>query len=134
MTQHQIRETALILMYEMEISGDTADEVSETTEEAFELKKDANALRLVQNVIEHKDELDEIISGYSKTRAVGRIAKLNLVIMRIAIYEMKYCPETDDKIAINEAIELSKAYCEKKDSSFINGVLNAYYEEHGDKK
>ena len=133
LNKHQIREMALILMYEAETSGSTLEEVAETSEEAFELKREKNAEKLALAVIEHKEELDSIISGYSKTRSISRIAKINLIIMRIAIYEMKYVAEIDDKVAINEAIELAKAYSEKKDSSFINGVLNAYYEEFGEK-
>ena len=47
--------------------------------------------------------------------------------MRIALYEMKYCPSVPDKVAINEAIEFAKEYADKTDVRFINGVLNSYY-------
>ena len=52
-----------------------------------------------------------------------------MVIMKIAIYEMKYCERVPNAAAINEAVELAKKYAMKQDSSFINGVLNAYLGE-----
>ncbi len=67
-----------------------------------------------------------IISGYSKSRSISRISKLNLAILRIALYEAVYDENTPVNAAISEAINLSMVYAYKEDTSFINGVLGAF--------
>ena len=133
MTRHEIREAALILMYQMLLTGDKAEELAEATTEAFEMPVNKSVMKLVENVTAHVEELDAVIGRYSPARAVERIARINLVILRIALYEMKYAEDVPAKVAINEAIELSKAYTEKNDSAFINGILNSYYHAEGKK-
>ena len=86
-------------------------------------------MKLVKGVAEHEDELNGIIESYSPSRKLDRISYINLAIMKIALYEMKYCPSVPDKVAINEAIEFAKEYADKTDVRFINGVLNSYYKD-----
>ncbi|MBQ9898029.1 MAG: transcription antitermination factor NusB, partial [Ruminococcus sp.] len=69
---------------------------------------------------------DKIIAGYSKSRALSRISKLNLAILRIALYESIYDDNTPMNAAISEAIKLSMVYTYQEDTSFINGVLGAF--------
>ena len=75
-----------------------------------------------------------IIESYSPSRKLDRISYINLAIMKIALYEMKYCPSVPDKVAINEAIEFAKEYADKTDVRFINGVLNSYYKDNPTKE
>ena len=82
--------------------------------------------KIVEGTIAHADELDEIISGYSRSRAISRISKLNLAILRIALYESIYDDNTPMNAAISEAIKLSMTYTYQEDTSFINGVLGAF--------
>ena len=82
--------------------------------------------KLVEGTIAHAEELDNIISGYSKSRSVARISKLNLAILRLALYESLYDDNTPVNAAISEAIALSMTYTYKEDTSFINGVLGAF--------
>ncbi len=83
------------------------------------------AWSLAQGVFENLDRLDEIIGGYSKNWKIGRIAKIELTILRLAIYEMLFCPDIPLKVAINEAIELSKSFGDGNSRNFINGILDA---------
>lgn len=133
MTRHEIREAAFILLFEMQLSGDNLDETIDTTVEAFELTMETPVKKLANGVTEHIDELDAIIAKYSTTRSVARISKVNLTIMRIALFEMIYSDDVPDKVAMNEAMELSKKYSDKQDGSFINGVLDSYYRSIGKK-
>lgn len=130
LTRHEMREAALLILFQMQLNSGTLDEIVEDCEETFELMHTKDSIKLVNGVIEHNDELVEIISGYSPSRSVDRISVINMVIMKIAIYEMKYCDNVPDKVAINEAIEFSKEYAEKNDVNFINGVLNSYYKDN----
>lgn len=124
----EVREGAFLILYQT-LFGVAPEEIDELNSEAFDIAKNQQTDELVRGVLEHNDELLEIIAKYSKTRSVARIAKVNLVILKIAVYEMKYCEKVPNAAAINEAIELSKKYSLKADSSFINGILNSYMKE-----
>ena len=124
----EVREGAFLILYQT-LFGIEPEEIDELNAEAFDIAKNQQTDELVNGVLEHNDELLEIIAKFSKTRSVARIAKVNLVILKIAVYEMKYCDKVPNAAAINEAIELSKKYSLKSDSSFINGILNSYMKE-----
>lgn len=128
MTKHEIRESAFIILYQMELTGWDADEIAECTSEAFEMPINKAVLSLAEKVWNKRAQADEIIGKYSPTRAVERISKVNLTILRIAVYELTYEKENvPPKVAINEAVELAKAYAVGNDKAFVNGVLNSYY-------
>lgn len=131
LTRREVREGAFIILYQT-LFGGTTEEICAADEEAFGLARNEETDEIVNGVLKHDEELSGIIAKYSATRAVSRIAKINMVIMKIAVYEMKYCPRIPNAAVINEAIELSKKYAYKADSSFINGVLNAYLGELDD--
>lgn len=124
----EVREGAFLILFQM-LFGTTPEEVEELNPEAFDMAKNQKTDDIVKGVTEHDEELTEIISRYSKTRAVSRISKVNLVILKLALYEMKYRDDVPPKVAINEAVELAKRYSGKSDSGFINGVLNSYMQE-----
>lgn len=130
MTKHEIREAAFIILYQMELTGQTSEEIAETTYEAFEMPSNKAVISLANKVWEKRDELDGIIGKYSPSRSAARISKVNITILRIAVYELTFEKDkVPPKVAINEAIELSKAYAEKSDRIFINGLLNSYYKD-----
>ena len=126
--RHEIREGAFLILYQL-LFGTTLEEIDELNAEAFDMAKNEETNEIVNGVLEHDKELLEVIAKYSKTRAASRIAKVNLVILKIAIYEMKYCERVPNAVAINEAVELAKKYSQKADSSFINGILSSYMRE-----
>ncbi len=125
LTRREVREGAFLIIYQT-LFGQTPAEISELNDEAFGLVKNAETDEIVNGVLSHSEELEGIIAKYSTTRSVARIAKINMVIMKIAVYEMTYCERVPYAAAINEAVELAKKYSYKQDSGFINGVLNAY--------
>ncbi|MCM1054907.1 MAG: transcription antitermination factor NusB [Bacteroides sp.] len=132
MTKHEIREAAFIILYQMELTGQTGEEIADSTYEAFGMPSNKAVISLANNVWEKKEELDGVIGKYSPTRSASRISKVNITILRIAVYELTYEKEkVPPKVAINEAVELSKAYAEKNDRAFINGVLNSYFKDTG---
>ncbi len=79
---------------------------------------------LVLNVLKHIDPIDEKIKVHSTNWSFDRIAKLDLSVLRVAVYELIYT-ETAPAIIMNEAIEIAKKYCSESSGKFINGVLNA---------
>lgn len=92
---------------------------------------------LIDGVCVKKAELDELISHYLKKNwSLKRIAKIDLIILRLAIFEMKYVDETEvpDKVALNEALELTKKYSDDPSRKFVNGVLSAVMQDLAENK
>ena len=83
------------------------------------------ARELFDGVSSREQELDDVINKYSKGWKANRLPKVNLAILRLAIYEIKYLDDVPNSVAINEAVELAKKYSGEGDYSFINGVLGA---------
>lgn len=130
MTKHEIREAAFIVLYQMELTDKSSEEIAECTCEAFEMPVNKAVISLANKVWEKRNDIDEIIGKYSPSRAVNRISKVNLTILRISIYELTYEKDTiPPKVSINEAVELSKAYADNSDKIFVNGVLNSYFKD-----
>lgn len=128
LTRREVREGAFLILYQT-LFGQTAQEIAEADEESFGLVRNHETDAIVRGVLAHDEEISGIIAKYSTTRSVSRISKVNLVIMKIAIYEIKYDDKVPGAAAINEAVELGKKYAYKQDCGFINGVLNSYLEE-----
>ena len=130
MTKHEIREAAFIILYQMELTGWTSGDIADCTYEAFDMPSNKSVLDLADKECEKRAELEEIIGKYSPSRAAARISKVDLSILRIAGYELTFEKNRiPPKVAINEAIELTKAYAEKSDRLFVNGLLNSYYKD-----
>lgn len=127
-SRREVREGAFIILYQT-LFGQTPQEITEADEEAFGLARSHETDLIVNGVLSHDEEITGIIAKYSTTRSVARISKVNLIIMKIAIYEIKYDDKVPGAAAINEAVELGKKYAYKQDCNFINGVLNSYLEE-----
>ena len=126
MTRRGLRDSAFKIIFESLLRDDSVEELYEVAEEADEITVNNEVKKIVEGVISHSDELDKIISKYSKTRTLSRISKLNIAILRIGLYEAIYDDRTPVNVAINEAVLLSKAYTFKEDTSFINGILGAF--------
>ena len=126
MTRREIRDSAFKLVFEQLLRDDDIQELYAIAEEIDEITVNDEVKEIVEGTLAHAAELDDIISGYSKTRSLSRISKLNLAILRIAIYESLYDDKTPINAAISEAINLSMMYTYQEDTSFINGVLGAF--------
>lgn len=75
------------------------------------------------DIISKLDKIDELISDKCVGWKISRIAKVDLSILRLAIYEIKFDDTIPDKVAINEAVEIAKIYGQESSAGFINGVL-----------
>ncbi len=77
----------------------------------------------VLDIVDKHSEIDAVIEEISEGWKLARIGKAELAILRLAIYEMKYDDDIPVKVAINEAVELAKIYCDVEAKSFINALL-----------
>lgn len=76
-----------------------------------------------QDVITNIDRIDKIITEHASKFPIDKIAKIDLAILRLAVYELDINPHEPQKVIINEAVELAKELGGDKSYSFINGVL-----------
>ena len=82
--------------------------------------------RVASGVAEHAAELDGYIAKYARNWDFQRISRVSAAIMRTAMYEILYMPDIPDKVAANEAVELTKLYEDSRTASFINGILASF--------
>ena len=125
MARSMARAAAMQLVYEKLMGGsgeDTLDALISFTPEGDD---QPYIDRVLAGVAAHADELDGLIARYSPSREIGRIARVDLCILRVALYEMRYETDTPESVAINEAVELAKRFSEPGSARFINGVLGA---------
>ncbi len=74
---------------------------------------------------ENVAQCDETIAGSTIRWQFSRLSPVDRGILRLAVYQLKFCPEIPPKVVINEAIELAKRYSTEKSGPFVNGVLDA---------
>ncbi len=132
--RREVRETAFILSFEKLFRDESIDDIVRISQEYDDFKIDDEAVRLVKGVLDKQDELDKIISGFSNKRSIERIPKINLAIIRLAIYEAMYDDKVPINVAISEAVALAQKYAQEPDIAFINGVLGAFSRSKGASK
>lgn len=125
MARSMARAAAMQLVYEKLMGGSGEDTLDALI--AFTPEGDDQAYidRVLAGVAEHGSELDQLIARHSPSREIGRIARVDLCILRVALYEMRYDNDTPESVVINEAVELAKRFSEPSSARFINGVLGA---------
>ena len=126
MSRREIRDSAFKLVFEQLLRDDDINELYDIAEEIDEITVNDDVKKIVEGTLAHAEELDGIISRYSRSRNISRISKLNLAILRIALYESIYDDNTPMNAAISEAIKLAMMYTYQEDTAFINGVLGAF--------
>jgi N utilization substance protein B len=135
LSRSQKRECTFLLLFQQSFNDDAIDEIVQANIDEFGMLTDASVTAAVLAVQANLSNADEIINKYSKTRKVGRIAKVTAAILRLALFEMDCISEEEvpDKAAINEAIELAKKYAGEVDAKFVSAILGSYYrEKHGE--
>ena len=132
MQRSAMRELAFKLIYEIEVQKETELEQFEIFIENNEItdEKVIEYLKDIKDGIEaNKDEINTLISNNLKDNwSLNRISKINLSLIKLAIYEMVY-KGLPYKVAINEVVELAKKYADESAPVFINGILASVVKE-----
>ncbi|HOV40862.1 MAG TPA: transcription antitermination factor NusB [Oscillospiraceae bacterium] len=126
MSRREMRESAFKLVFESLFRNESADEIIELAEGIDEIIINDDVVRMFKGTVEHSKELDEIISKFSEKRQFERIPKVNIAVLRLALYEILYEEKVPMNVAINEAVLISKKYSHESDVAFVNGILGAY--------
>lgn len=132
-SRRDLRERAFQALFSLEFGGEFVDATNHTyiyDKEGDEHEVPVFLLNLVNGVLDHQAELDELISKYLKQGwSLSRLTLTDKTILRLGLYEMKYFEETPDRVAVNEAIEIAKKYSDETSSRFINGLLSQFIED-----
>jgi len=84
---------------------------------------------IVHGVIDHLEEIDEVIKKYSTNWPIDQISIVDRNILRIGVFELKFNENIPAKVAINEAIEIAKNYGGASSGKFVNGILGAIFND-----
>ena len=123
--RHQARELALKVLFQLEGSGDDPEEVLHyhAVENGASEEITSFARELVQGVLQNQERLDSILAETSEHWRLEQMAKVDRVILRIAVYEIAVDRKVPTKAAINESIELAKTFSGEEAGRFVNGIL-----------
>ena len=92
-------------------------------------KEKAFAEKLINGVLEKKDELDKILSNYTNNWKTERLGSVDLIVMRIALFEILHCDDVPPIVAINEAVHFANDLSSYQSGKFVNGVLDSILHE-----
>lgn len=126
MNRTKARTEAFYLIFEKCFKNDeNLEQIKNTALEARDYVGDEFIDKLSNGVLENIDKIDSIIDENLKGWKLNRISKVNLSILRLAVYEIVFSEDVPVSVSINEAVELAKKFSEQKDASYINGVLGS---------
>lgn len=124
---NRVAAVQFLYMWEINPSGGLKEDMTEFLQSLEgELDYYRFAEELILGVIGRRDEVDAVIKEYAQNWDFSRIAKIDLSILRLAIYEMLYRDDIPPIVTINEAIELSKIFSIEDAKRFINGILDEF--------
>jgi N utilization substance protein B len=123
--RHQARELALRVLFQLESSHDDPEEVLRYHAAEGGVTPDVAAFagELIRGVIANQERLDAILSDASEHWTLQQMAKVDRIILRIAVYELTVDRQVPTKAAINESIELAKTFSGDEAGRFVNGIL-----------
>lgn len=133
MTRRNARELIMQMLYEYTFHNeeDTERLLDEKLNEIKQKDDGTNKaiIKFIQEeylgVLEHMTEIDQLIEKSAANWSAERIAKVDLGILRLAVYELKWREDIPNKVVVNEALEIAKAYSTDKAPQFINGILGS---------
>ncbi|MGF2617026.1 transcription antitermination factor NusB [Rossellomorea vietnamensis] len=133
MKRRTAREKALQALFQMDMSGMTAEEALTNIYE--DAPSDEYLDSLVNGAADNKEKIDGLIKENLEKWSFDRLAKVDRNILRVAVFELLEVNDVPNKVVINEAIEIAKSYGDDQSGKFINGVLskvNSMIEEQGE--
>ena len=133
--RRRARAAALQMLYQSEVGRATAHEAIETYWPAHDpdaevpepLREFANGL--VHGTLDRLKEIDAVLSAHAQNWRVERMAVIDRLVLRLAVYEFLAETNTPPRVIINEALELARSYSGEEAVAFVNGVLDAVRKE-----
>lgn len=135
MSRKKARDNAFKCIYELEFGRD--EKIEKILENCYEENSNKpDEMEYIEMVLkgvkENLAQIDNVILSKLKNWSIERIAKIDLAILRLAIYEINYMDDIPEKVSANEAVELAKTYGNNDSKSFVNGVIAKVIESKED--
>lgn len=127
MNRSELREHIFRMLFRVEFNS--AEEMKEQEDLYFELLGETNKqdktyiLNKYKAIAAKKEEIDELLNERATGWKTSRMNRVDLTILRLAVYELRWDEEVPTGVAINEAVELAKKYSSDEGPAFVNGVL-----------
>jgi len=122
------RETALQVLFQRDLTKESliTAEIVEHWAAEFVVPEASRpfAQELVDGTIAHLDEIDQTIASFAQDWTLSRMANVDRNVMRLATYEILFCPDIPGRVSLNEAIELAKRFGGEESAKFVNGILD----------
>ena len=135
--RHRGREAAIQMLYQWEVGRIPIAEVCERFwvdaphDGPVEDEVRAFATHLADGVVAHVSEIDPLITDAADHWRIERMQVMDRLILRLAVYEFLFAPDTPGKVVINEALELARTFSADDSVRFINGILDAIRRTRG---
>lgn len=122
------RESAMKLLYQMEVNSDFTERAVEIFLDSVQFNEGERVYieDAINTIIPNMQAIDEHIQENIESWDIQRLARVDLSILRIAIYELLYREDIPVQVSINEAIEIAKEFSTEESSKFINGILGGF--------
>lgn len=121
------REFALQILFGMDMTRSSASEALRlfwATNNSASNDVRSFTEEIVRGAEEKSGELDSLISNFSSNWKITRMSATDRNILRLAVYELKFCKDIPARVTLNEAIEIAKQYGTQDSGSFVNGILD----------
>ena len=124
MNRTRAREYAFVLLFEYKFQPNEIGSILTDFIEEFNPGNQTEYIEtVVRGAVEKIDEIDRIIQGVSKEWDVERISCVSIAVLRLAVFELKFCDDIPNAVSINEAVTLAKKYEGEEAAPFVNGIL-----------
>ncbi|HWQ41661.1 MAG TPA: transcription antitermination factor NusB [Desulfosporosinus sp.] len=128
MSRRLARETALQVLFQRDLTKETLNtvEIVDCWAAEFVVPEASRpfAQGLVDGTIAHQAEIDQTIASFAQDWTLNRMANVDRNVMRLATYEILFCPDIPGRVSLNEAIELAKRFGGEESAKFVNGILD----------
>ncbi|MEK7653432.1 MAG: transcription antitermination factor NusB [Patescibacteria group bacterium] len=136
--RHLARTIAVQTLYQWDFNGKTEDieAIMANNKQEFAPEFDDGGFieHLIKGVIKNQKEIDGLIIKFAPEWPLEQITIIDRNVLRLGVFELKFDDNIPAKVAINEAIELAKAFGGESSGKFVNGVLGAVFREMGEKE
>ena len=125
MGRRNARKAALQAIFQMDVGNAQLDQALEFTTNFTDTSGEdlQFAGEIARGVLENKETIDRVISSLSREWDLERLARVDLSILRLALYEIMFREDIPASVSVNEAVELSKVFSGEDSGRFINGIL-----------
>lgn len=119
------RKRALDILFAADLRGESAVDALDRAIEEGNAPTNAYTAELVRGVVERRDRIDEVLRQFSQAWTLERMPAVDRNVLRIGVYELLFCDDVPDPVAVSEAMALVTELSTDESPQFVNGVLGA---------